>query len=203
MSTDFLGDSQYPTSDSSTSDAAHVQAVDALDAQKRDRFELLSAYLDGEVTVAERQQVESWLATDPKAQGLHTRLLNLRYGLQSIPVPATNQPLEQTVEQIFVRVDRRPKLALIWGGVGAAVAAGLIGALTSLLPNEQPFVPQMAERTAPGTAQITGAPIDIVGPDSLMVALDRPPIEIPKKGVSAPAQGSEDFWLYPSNQDIR
>ena len=28
---------------------------------KRDRFELISAYLDGEVTAAERKQVEEWL----------------------------------------------------------------------------------------------------------------------------------------------
>jgi anti-sigma factor RsiW len=29
-----------------------------------ERFELLSAYLDGEVTASERKQVEAWLATD-------------------------------------------------------------------------------------------------------------------------------------------
>ncbi|MGB3136401.1 MAG: zf-HC2 domain-containing protein, partial [Nodosilinea sp.] len=32
-----------------------------LDATKRDRFELLSAYLDGEVTPEERQQVLFWI----------------------------------------------------------------------------------------------------------------------------------------------
>jgi len=31
-----------------------------MDMLKRDRFELLSAYLDGEVTAAQRQQVEDW-----------------------------------------------------------------------------------------------------------------------------------------------
>uniref|UniRef100_A0ACD5GTL5 Anti-sigma factor family protein n=1 Tax=Desertifilum tharense IPPAS B-1220 TaxID=1781255 RepID=A0ACD5GTL5_9CYAN len=40
-------------------------SMGALDMLKRDRFELLSAYLDGEVTASERQQVENWLDTDP------------------------------------------------------------------------------------------------------------------------------------------
>ncbi|MEL6165322.1 MAG: zf-HC2 domain-containing protein, partial [Cyanobacteria bacterium J06628_3] len=44
---------------------------------KRDRFELLSAYLDGEVTAAERRQVEEWLANDSSVQNLHKRLLSL------------------------------------------------------------------------------------------------------------------------------
>lgn len=52
--------------------------MDELDHCKRDTFERLSAYLDGEVTAAERQQVEAWLATDSEAQRLYQRLLNLR-----------------------------------------------------------------------------------------------------------------------------
>jgi len=39
-----------------------------MDMLKRDRFELLSAYLDGEVTAAQRQQVEDWLGNDPEVQ---------------------------------------------------------------------------------------------------------------------------------------
>lgn len=38
---------------------------ESLDNLKRDRFELLSAYLDGEVTSSERHQVEDWLRSDP------------------------------------------------------------------------------------------------------------------------------------------
>lgn len=33
---------------------------------QRDRFELLDAYHDGEVTAAEQRQIEQWLATDPE-----------------------------------------------------------------------------------------------------------------------------------------
>ncbi len=40
---------------------------------KRDRFELLSAYLDGEVIAAKRQQIEDWLRNDPGVQYLYVR----------------------------------------------------------------------------------------------------------------------------------
>lgn len=188
-----------------------------LDAQKRDRFELLSAYLDGEVTAAERNQVETWLASDPKVRHLHARLLNLRYGLQSLPVPKRSRPPEQTVEQVFAQVDRRPKLALIWGGVGAAVAAGLISALSGFLPSGGgPLAPQMAtKQTQPDTVQVNGqAPIDPASPDTLMIALDQPigGLAIPQTGVRSvdklpevpTGSSSGDLWLYPdSNQNIR
>lgn len=218
MSTNFPGDSQH--SDSSDLLAFHSdqsnQAADTLDAQKRDRFELLSAYLDGEVTAAERKQVESWLATDSKAQHLRVRLLNLRRGLRSMPIPATRQSPEQTVEQVFAQVDRRPKLALIWGGVGAAIAAGLIGTLTSFLPGGGPLSPQMAKQTQPDTVQVSGqVSTDPVGPETLMIALDQPigGLAIPHKPVVSSVdelpevpidKSSGNLWLYPdSNQDIR
>jgi anti-sigma factor RsiW len=44
----------------------------------RDRFELLNAYLDGEVTAAERRQIEDWLTTDSTIQCLYARALELR-----------------------------------------------------------------------------------------------------------------------------
>ena len=74
--------------------------------QKRDCFELLSAYLDGEVTATERRQVEEWLSTDASIKCLYKRLLNLRQGLQNIPVPPTNQSSETTIEQVLKRVNR-------------------------------------------------------------------------------------------------
>jgi anti-sigma factor RsiW len=37
-----------------------------------EKFELLSAYLDGEVTAAERKQVELWLQDDATFKAMHT-----------------------------------------------------------------------------------------------------------------------------------
>ena len=42
--------------------------------QKRDCFELLSAYLDGEVTATERKQVEEWFSTDTSVKCLYKKI---------------------------------------------------------------------------------------------------------------------------------
>ncbi len=112
---------------------------------KRDLFELLSAYLDGEVTAKERQQIEHWLTTDPGVQRLYARVLKLRQTWQSMPVPAAQQPGSGTVRQVFPRLNNRPKIAVIWGAT--VLAAVLLGALSGRLPGHQSPVPTMA--TAP------------------------------------------------------
>lgn len=151
---------------------------------QRDRFELLSAYIDGEVTAPERKQVEEWLATDPAIQRLHTRLLRLRQGFQAVPVPASQQSVQQTVDQVFARVERRPKRALIWGGAIAALAVGAVG---SLFLGEQSPLTQLARlnqtetQTAPPNA----------GNEPLLVALDRPLVAIPKAPVVVPTSTAD------------
>jgi len=146
----------------------------AEDCEKRDRFELLSAYLDGEVTAEEKRQVEVLLATDPAMQRLHTRLMKLRYSFRSLPVPSSEQPVEQMVEQVFAKIERKPRRVVVWGG-GLAIAALFVGALVGIVPRTE-FAPSMA-RIQPEKA---------VPSDGLMIALDRPVIAIPKAAVAAP-----------------
>ncbi|MBD2081219.1 zf-HC2 domain-containing protein [Leptolyngbya sp. FACHB-17] len=139
----------------------------------RDRFELLSAYLDGEVTASERKQVEEWLSTDASVQQLHARLLKLRQAFRSMPAPAPSQPVETTVDQVLAKVDRRPKLRWVWGG--AAIAAAFMGAVSlfsvrqaqfaKVNPPQQPTV-QAQQQPA---SEVTGG---------MMVALDRPVVSI-------------------------
>lgn len=160
----------------------------ALDSLKRDRFELLSAYLDGEITAVERRQVEDWLEQDPVVQRLYARLLKLRQGMRSLPVPAAEQPVEQTVEQVFSRLDRRPKRAIAWGGL--AFAAMLVAAVFGNIPLS-PSVHQMAYEP-----ESNGA-----GNEALMIALDRPVIEIPKAPISS-FSGTTSDSLFQSQHDI-
>lgn len=161
--------------------------VDAMDMLKRDRFELLSAYLDGEVTAGERRQVEDWLANDPESQRLYGRLLTLRQGLQTMPVPSTQQSVENTIEQVYQRMHRRSRRrTAVWGG--SAIAAIVIGAVSSVLPGRQ--VPQFAQ-----------SPTTSIEP--LMVALNNPVVEIPRGTmtnpekpslqITSPNQQSKDF----------
>ncbi len=135
--------------------------------QDYDRFELLSAYLDGEVTAAERQQVEGWLASDAEVKQLYQRLLGLRQGWQNLSIPQTETTVDQLVDQVFARVERRPTRKLVVAG--AAIAAVAVGAILSLWPEQRLFAPQMAVTPAPDA-------------DELVIALDSPLIELPNTG---------------------
>ncbi len=168
----------------------------AMDMVKRDRFELLSAYLDGEVTAAERKQVELWLADDPTVQRLYARLLKLRQGIRTIPVPEPQQSLEETVEQVMARLRRRSKL--VWFGGGAAVAACVLGALSGLLGGES-RLPQMAQNQPIQQVQ-SAIPTPGVVSSPLMVAINNPVIPIPK---TAKSSGENPLnQMEPQSQDV-
>ncbi len=138
---------------------------------QRDQFELLSAYLDGEVTAAERRQVESWLATDPQTQRLYSRLQSLRQGLQTLPIAQPSQNIDQLVDRVTARVERQPR-RLAWGGLAAAGL--LIGVLFNAMPPE-PYSPSVAQRSGSQRATTEEVPSD-----GLMIALNQPPIAIPR-----------------------
>jgi anti-sigma factor RsiW len=151
---------------------------DSLYETPKDRFELLSAYLDGEVTATERRQVEEWLANDPTVQQLHARLLKLRQAFRSIPAPTPSQPVEAAIDQVFDKIERRPNLSLVRGvntrrfAIPMSVAAMFVGAVTVFGLNrlQSPSVPQ------PVAVQ-QSEPLETGG---LMVALDQPVVAMPK-----------------------
>ncbi len=145
---------------------------------KRDRFELLSAYLDGEVTASERKQVEEWLANDAVVQRLYARLLKLRQSIKSIPVPQS-QATQATIQQVFARISRRSRLAFL--STGAAMAACAIGAVIGMLPTGQSRLPQLANQQI--EQQPTSAPVSVA---SLKVAINNPVIAIPKAAQETP-----------------
>ena len=158
------------------------QLTGAKNMVKRDRFELLSAYLDGEVTAAERKQVEDWLANDPSVQSLHKRLLSLRQGLRNLPVPQSEKSIEETVDSVITRLRRRSKIVWMFGG--AAVAACVIGSLSSLIPNGESGIVRLAsnplEQTQKSSSDDGSFP---------MVALNKPPLPIPKAAQNLPQEG--------------
>jgi len=148
--------------------------------EKRDCFELLSAYLDGEVTATERRQVEEWLLTDVSIKCLYKRLLNLRQGLQSIPVPTTSQSSETTTNQVLARVNRRYRLN--WTLGGAVVAACILGAISGLFSGNS----RMLEIATTESTELAPTATQPAFTDSpLMVALNNPVIEIPKTAVAS------------------
>ncbi|MEH2080820.1 MAG: zf-HC2 domain-containing protein [Nostoc sp.] len=170
------------------------ESTGLMDMVKRDRFELLSAYLDGEVTATERRQVEEWLANDASVQCLYARLLKLRQGLRTLPVPAVQQSPEETVQQVLTRLRRRSPLNWMVGA--AAIAACAIGAVSGLVGGGS-MVPQLAQRLQREPIQTSSA--SIVPPSPLMVGLNNPVIEIPKAAVASPENSI--YQVQPQRHD--
>jgi anti-sigma factor RsiW len=163
------------------SSAAQNPSKQALDMMQRDRFELLSAYMDGEVSADERRQVEDWLEHDPTVQRLHARLLKLRQAFQTMPVPISDdRAVQQTVDAVLARVDRRPPLARLWGGI--AIAAVAVGAMTVAFVGGNPFEQQMARQAPEVPATVQEEP--------LLVALDKPLVSIPETETTTPKRPS-------------
>ena len=158
-------------------------AAASMPLPQRDRFELLSAYIDGEVTAAERRQVEAWLAEDPTMQRLHSQLLKLHHSFQSMPVPEPAQSVEKTVADVLARVDRKPHRRFLWGS--AALAALFVGGLATVFSGERGFVPSIASNRAPET-QIESPQTDAANSERLLIALDKPLVAIPKAPVADP-----------------
>jgi anti-sigma factor RsiW len=166
-----------PTSGSSDWNARHTNDITgAMDMVKRDRFELLSAYLDGEVTATERKQVEDWLAHDQSVKQLHQRLLKLRSGLRTMPIPQSQQPVAETVDKVLGRLNRRLRLLHMFGG--AAVAACALGVVSGLFSGDSrtmQFAKQPSEQTQSNAVKpATASPIMVA------VTLNEPPVKIPK-----------------------
>ena len=157
------------------------ESTGLMDMVKRDRFELLSAYLDGEVTALERRQVEEWLANDASVQCLYARLLKLRQGLRTLPVPTAQQSPEATVQQVLTRLRRRSRLNWMVGG--AAIAACVIGAVSGIVSGGS-SPRQLAQR--PEIEPIQTSSTSMVPPSQLMVGLNNPVIEIPKAAIASP-----------------
>ena len=71
----------------------------------QERFELLSAYIDGEVSDTEEQLVETWLADDADFRRLYQQQLKLSQLLIDLPVPlAANSSIKAETEVMIDRV---------------------------------------------------------------------------------------------------
>ncbi len=152
-----------------------------------EKFELLSAYLDGEVSTIERRQVEEWLASDTELQQTYQQMLTLQSGLKTMPAVPPSMPTEQLVSQVMLRLDRQKPKAWVWGGLGTA-AALLIGALSGLLSGNQGGMLKMSNQPQPQTPSVaipqqpdTSATVAMQSGDAktLMIVLERPPVAIP------------------------
>lgn len=129
--------------------------------------ELLSAFLDNEVTPEERDRARVLLATKPSARQYYFQQLKLRAALRKLPVPPTQAISHRTLEgSVFARVGRQRRL--LWGG--SAVAAALVGIFTWASGT------QLQLARTPGPLQR----------DALDIAIHQPVLALPELEAAAP-----------------
>ncbi len=135
-----------------------------------ERFELLSAYLDGEVTSQERQLVQEWIDHDPHLKQTYLNLLRLQRGIPHIPVSASISSTELS-RRVLAQVKRedRSRRYWHWGGVVAATAVAAMVSWFSGGPS--PF------NSLWQTAQVESE-----SEETLVIALNQPLFELPTTG---------------------
>ncbi len=82
-----------------------------------ERFEQLSAYLDGELTPAQKREVEQWLHNHPEARRQYQHLMQFSDQFRQTPVPTTTVNLDTVVLQAQGQMYRT------WGSVGTLMVA--------------------------------------------------------------------------------
>lgn len=158
-------DQSFPDSDHSEDEKnlENISPLALFDAASMDRFELLSAYLDGEVTALERRQVQQWLDTDPQVQKWYRQLTKLQQSAKYFPIPV-DQTTHQLSARVFRKLDRRRNqhLCVVGGALVTAIAVGLV---IHLFPGRYSTTHQMAQNL-PSVSEVESEP--------LMIALNRP-----------------------------
>jgi anti-sigma factor RsiW len=94
------------------------------------RFELLSAYLDGEVNLAQRQQVQQWLDTEPQFKELYLSLLRLEREIEQLPIAASALSANQISQQVFEQIAQENRRYRWLFGTGLVLTA-LLAAVVS------------------------------------------------------------------------
>ncbi len=140
-----------------------------------DYFELLSAYIDGELAPAERDRVAEWLDTKPEIKTTYLQLLKLQTQMQRIPTPPSVS-VETVSAEVFQKLDRHRwrKRCCIWGG--GAIAATLLATLSGMVSG----VNSPGLRLAQSTSETFAKPVMVA------VAVNKPAVKIPKTAVSLP-----------------
>lgn len=134
-----------------------------------ERFELLSAYIDGEVTAQERKQVQQWLDTDPQFHQLYKELLRLQREIPTVRIPESSLTSDQLSEQVFNQIDRQQSSRRGILVSGLAIAAVMVGAVSHLWLRDAVFSPHYADHPTPTDRH----------KEALTIALNRPAVEIP------------------------
>ncbi|MEO0852208.1 MAG: hypothetical protein AAFY15_01715 [Cyanobacteria bacterium J06648_11] len=149
-----------------------------------DRFEQLSAFIDGELSEIEQAEVQHWLASDPDARSQYRQLVQLQSGFSRLSVPESARSSgETTAEQVLERLAQPrwlPEPNAGWVKFSrryAPIAAGAIAAFTGW------------------------AAWDLSHPTEPLVSLEEPPVVIPTLVSESPAMQEAGTYLLAPNGD--
>ncbi|WP_271252291.1 anti-sigma factor family protein [Pseudanabaena sp. Chao 1811] len=142
-----------------------------------ERFELLSAYIDGEVTETEEQLVEQWLSDDVDFRRLYQQQMKLRQSLIELPVPvvansSAKKETEVMIDRVFAEIDKRSqrrKWKLAGIGISVAAVVGVFGSLFTFNSSPQ-FSPVANSVKAPTS----------VAEEPVLIAMEEPLVPLPK-----------------------
>ena len=134
----------------------------------RERYELLSAFLDGEASEDRAREVRQWLSSDAEIQRVYWQLVRLREQWREMPVPSVPMPLEERIRRVFVTLERRRRQVFFWSGSAIAlVLVAFVGA--ERLPTATGFSMRILSLETPATS-----------PTSVSLSINQPLVEIPK-----------------------
>ncbi|MCL2926029.1 MAG: transcriptional regulator [Trichodesmium sp. MAG_R04] len=147
---------------------------------KQEKFELISAYLDGEVTPLQRKEVEALLETDPVARHLYQRLLKLHSKFQKIPITSTLEPVNQTIKRILEKVEGRSRRNFVL--VSSAVTGLCIAVISGFISITRFPIVKLANIPDSQAVQIAlNEPvIEIVNPNNVILTVNEPLLQIPQ-----------------------
>lgn len=135
-----------------------------------DCFELLSAYIDGELSLAEKQQVQTWLDEDPQVKAIYIQLMSLQSQMQHSIAPPSGKSVAEITAGVLETIDcdrrRTRQHKLVWGG---AIAASFVALFSGIVPGLNTSSLQMAHTKSSDNSSVM-----------LAVAVNKPAIHIPK-----------------------
>jgi anti-sigma factor RsiW len=154
-----------------------IESISAnIDNTAPDYFELLSAYIDDELTPPERNRVDLWLDNDPEIKQIYHQLLQLQSQIQNLSVPEADISVDSIAIEVFAKIDnrRRQRKHLIWGT--GAIAATILAFGSGLIPG----------LNVPALKLANFSNSDRSEPLMVAVAVNKPAVKIPKAAVASP-----------------
>jgi predicted anti-sigma-YlaC factor YlaD len=165
-----------------------------------EKFELLSAYLDGEVTTAERKQVELWLQEDLAFKAMYNKMRGMHAAIEQIPMPPVTEPINKFADEVFAKIDQRRqfKFLKVVGGacVAGMVAAGAMFTATFQGSNQMQMAKSVLPTSVPNSLSI------LVKPTPLMVALNDSIVQISPNKVVTPKSKADIIDLLDDGDDL-